>query len=202
MITPQNTSKLNAVTEKKRINSTRAPWWPEEELQQSTKQKAVERHSMALAVSVSVLMLLCVCVSVCFTDYYSVLGVSHSASEGEIKKAFHQLARKLHPDRNHSPDAQHVFTQLAQAYEVLSNRETRRIYDQNGKQDFPDDQHGSHGNSDFLAFRLHELLNMLWLEDDFTMFEDEGLTQGWSFTVWDEAQDDDGDHLGNMFGML
>ncbi|GAA6073010.1 dnaJ homolog subfamily C member 10 isoform X1 [Tachysurus ichikawai] len=157
---------------------------------------------MALVISVSVLLLFCACVSVCFTDYYSVLGVSRSASEGEIKKAFHQLARKLHPDRNHSPDAQHVFIQLAQAYEVLSNRETRRIYDQNGKQDFPDDQHGSHGNSDFLAFRLQELLNNLWLEDDFTMFEDEGLTQGWSFTVWDEAQDDDGDHLGNVFSTL
>ncbi|XP_058258486.1 dnaJ homolog subfamily B member 9 [Hemibagrus wyckioides] len=147
---------------------------------------------MAQAVSVSVLLLSCVCVCVCLTDYYSVLGVPRSASEREIKKAFHQLARKLHPDRNHSPDAHHLFTQLAQAYEVLSNRERRRIYDQHGKQDFPDDQHGSYGNSDFLAFRLHELLDLLRMEDDFTTWEDEGLGQGWSFTVWDEAEDEDG----------
>ncbi|XP_053492483.1 chaperone protein DnaJ isoform X2 [Ictalurus furcatus] len=165
---------------------------------------------MALAVCVSVLLLLlCACVSVCSADYYSVLGVPHSASEREIKKAFHQLARKLHPDRNHSPDAQHVFTQVAQAYEVLSNRERRRIYDQSAemekKQDFAgDDQHGSYGNSDFLAFGLHELLNMLRMEDDFTMWEDHDvcLGQGWSFNMWDEGQDDDGDHLSDMFSVL
>ncbi|MCI4375049.1 hypothetical protein PGIGA_G00104540 [Pangasianodon gigas] len=166
----------------------------------------MHRQSMALAVRVSVLLLLCVCVCVCLADYYSVLGVPRSASEREIKKAFHQLARKLHPDRNHSPDAQHVFTQLAQAYEVLSNRERRRIYDQNGemekKQDFHGDQHGSYGDTDFLAFGLHELLNMLRMEDDFMMWEDAGLGQGWSFTMWDEDQDDDGDHLSDMFSML
>ncbi|MCJ8729203.1 hypothetical protein PDJAM_G00103210, partial [Pangasius djambal] len=135
-----------------------------------------------------------------------LLGVPRSASEREIKKAFHQLARKLHPDRNHSPDAQHVFTQLAQAYEVLSNRERRRIYDQNGemekKQEFHDDQRGSYGDGDFLAFGLHELLNVLRMEDDFMMWEDAGLGQGWSFTMWDEHQDDDGDHLSDMFSML
>lgn len=88
------------------------------------------------------------------------------------------------------------------AYEVLSNRERRRIYDQHGKQDFPDDQHGSYGNSDFLAFRLHELLDLLRMEADFTTWEDEGLGQGWSFTMWDEAEDEDGDHFSHMFSIL
>ncbi|KAI5621000.1 dnaJ-like subfamily B member 9-like precursor [Silurus asotus] len=152
-----------------------------------------------------VVLLLFVCVSVCLADYYSVLGVPRSASEREIKKAFHHLARKLHPDRNHSPDAQHVFTQLAQAYEVLSNRVQRRIYDQNIEMEKKqgDDQHGFHGNGDFLAFGLHELLNTLRMEDEFMMWEDAGLGQGWSFTMWDEGQNDDGgDHLSDMFSML
>ncbi|KAI5109500.1 dnaJ-like subfamily B member 9-like precursor [Silurus meridionalis] len=159
---------------------------------------------MALAMHMVVLLLV-VCVSVCLADYYSVLGVPRSASEREIKKAFHHLARKLHPDRNHSPDAQHVFTQLAQAYEVLSNRAQRRIYDQNIEMEKKqgDDQHGSYGNGDFLAFGLHELLNTLRMEDEFMMWEDAGLGQGWSFTMWDEGQNDDGgDHLSDMFSML
>ncbi|KAF4078822.1 hypothetical protein AMELA_G00185870 [Ameiurus melas] len=118
-------------------------------------------------------------------------------------------SRWLWQSVNHSPDAQHVFTQLAQAYEVLSNRERRTIYDQSSemekKQDFAGDtQHGSYGDSDFLAFGLHELVNMLRMEDDFTMWEDldVGLGQRWSFNMWDEGQDDDGDHLGDMFSVL
>jgi molecular chaperone DnaJ len=68
-------------------------------------------------------------------DYYEVLGVSRDASEGEIKKAFRQLARQLHPDVNkHDPEAEERFKEAAAAYEVLSNRERRAIYDRYGEQ--------------------------------------------------------------------
>lgn len=59
-------------------------------------------------------LLLCVCACNCVSDYYSVLGVPRSASSREIKKAFHKLALKHHPDKNQSPNAQQTFTNIAQ----------------------------------------------------------------------------------------
>ncbi len=66
-------------------------------------------------------------------DYYEVLGVSRDASETEIKKAFRGLARELHPDvTGHDPEAEARFKEAAEAYEVLSDAERRRTYDQYG----------------------------------------------------------------------
>ena len=66
-------------------------------------------------------------------DYYDVLGVSHEADEAEVKKAFRRLARELHPDVNaHDPEAEEKFKEAAEAYEVLSDAERRRLYDAYG----------------------------------------------------------------------
>jgi len=66
-------------------------------------------------------------------DPYDVLGVERKASAQEIKKAFRQLARELHPDVNaHDPDAEEKFKEAAEAYEILSDDERRATYDRYG----------------------------------------------------------------------
>jgi molecular chaperone DnaJ len=65
-------------------------------------------------------------------DYYKVLGVDKDASQSEIKKAYRKLVKKYHPDHNDSPDAEEKFKEVGEAYEVLSNEEKRRAYDQYG----------------------------------------------------------------------
>ena len=62
-------------------------------------------------------------------DYYAVLGVSKDASKDEIRKAFQQKARKLHPDVNKEPDAEERFKEVSEAYAVLSDDDKRKRYD-------------------------------------------------------------------------
>src|SRR6185436_17533556 len=68
-----------------------------------------------------------------FRDYYETLGVSKTASEDEIKKAFRKLARKYHPDvAKDKKEAEARFKEINEAYEVLSDREKRKRYVQLG----------------------------------------------------------------------
>uniref|UniRef100_A0A2K6FY39 DnaJ homolog subfamily C member 16 n=1 Tax=Propithecus coquereli TaxID=379532 RepID=A0A2K6FY39_PROCO len=65
-------------------------------------------------------------------DPYRVLGVSRTASQADIKKAYKKLAREWHPDKNKDPGAEDKFIQISKAYEILSNEEKRSYYDHYG----------------------------------------------------------------------
>jgi curved DNA-binding protein CbpA len=62
-------------------------------------------------------------------DYYGILGVSSTASESEMKRAFRKLAVRYHPDKNQSAEAKSLFQEINEAYDVLGDREKRALYD-------------------------------------------------------------------------
>lgn len=64
-------------------------------------------------------------------DYYKILGIERTADNNEIKKAYHILAMKYHPDKN-SDSSDEIFKKITEAYEVLSNQTKRTEYDNRG----------------------------------------------------------------------
>ncbi len=93
---------------------------------------------------------------------YETLGVSSSANEAEIKKAYRKLARQYHPDVNKDPEAEEKFKEINAAYEILSDKSKRSQYDMHGDsmfggQNFHDFAQGQGGNAD-----LDEILRSMF----------------------------------------
>lgn len=67
-------------------------------------------------------------------DYYQILGVPKSATDEELKKAYRKMALKYHPDKNKSPGAEEKFKDIAEAYEVLADKDKRAVFDKYGEE--------------------------------------------------------------------
>ena len=87
-------------------------------------------------------------------DYYEILGVKKNASEGELKKAYRDLAKKYHPDKNKgNKEAENRFKEISEAYAVLSDKEKREQYDRLGREAF-----GPGGANPFAGFDFSEFM--------------------------------------------
>lgn len=84
-------------------------------------------------------------------DFYQVLGISKTANDDEIKKAYRSLAKKYHPDINKAADAPDKFKEIQEAYDVLSDSKKRQLYDQYGHAGV-DPQSGMGGFGGFEGF--------------------------------------------------
>ncbi|WP_391592216.1 Molecular chaperone protein DnaJ [[Mycoplasma] cavipharyngis] len=114
-------------------------------------------------------------------DYYEVLGISRNATDAEIKKAFRTLARKYHPDMNKEKGAEDQFKQINEAYEVLSDPQKRKTYDDFG--------HSGLENSGFhdAGFNPFDIFNQFFSQ------------QGEAFFVNEEGPGGVDDLFGNVF---
>ena len=89
-----------------------------------------------------------------YKDYYATFGVSKTATQAEIKKAYRKLARELHPDTNKEPDAERRFKEANEAQAVLTDPEKRKQYDELGTnwQAYQQAGFGSGGATDWAGF--------------------------------------------------
>ncbi|KAL3313462.1 DnaJ subfamily B member 11 [Cichlidogyrus casuarinus] len=86
-------------------------------------------------------------------DFYSILGIKRGSTKKEIKKAYRDLAKKLHPDKNKDDkDADTKFREINEAYEILNDDEKRKIYDRHGEEGLKDMGGGGGGGSNMDPF--------------------------------------------------
>lgn len=125
-------------------------------------------------------------------DYYQILGVSRNASDEELKKAYKKLALKWHPDRNinNKKVAEEKFKEVSEAYEVLSDKEKREIYDRFGEEGLKGGMPGAGGmpggSAGFSGFDPMNLFKQFFGTSDansaFNGFGDDGgMPGGFSF---------------------
>ncbi|XP_070615043.1 dnaJ homolog subfamily C member 16 [Erythrolamprus reginae] len=119
----------------------------------------MRRLSLSLALVLFLILALQILSAVDF-DPYRILGVSRTANQADIKKAYKKLAREWHPDKNKNPGAEDRFIQISKAYEILSNEEKRLNFDRYGdlgeNQGFPHQQQQQQGGGHRHAHPFHE----------------------------------------------
>ncbi|CAH8848010.1 unnamed protein product [Trichobilharzia szidati] len=128
-------------------------------------------------------------------NYYEILGLTKSASTSDIKKAFRKLAVKYHPDKNKDKGAQEEFVKIAEAYDVLSDEEKRRQYDNVGHGFYTQQSRGG-GSPDFDFNSFFH---------NFDMFRQHRRTDnfgGGSFFNFHDLFEDDDDNIFSSFGSM
>ncbi|KAK6180159.1 hypothetical protein SNE40_012357 [Patella caerulea] len=151
-------------------------------------------------------------------DYYKVLGIANGASDDDIKKAYKKMALKYHPDKNKSPGAEEKFKEIAEAYDVLGDKEKKEVYDKYGEEGLKGGQPGGPqpgggragpgGNTFHYSFHgdPHQTFRMFFGEgnDPFRDFFPRHQGFGGGFGTGDEHMDVDDDpfaHFGGSRGM-
>ena len=128
------------------------------------------------------------------SEYYDLLQVATNATQSEIKKAYYKEARKVHPDKNpDDPEAADKFQKLGHAYQVLSNEESRKNYDKNGKSENTADE--ANQQIDPLVFfavmfgshLVEPYVGELWIANTADALMKDAMDQSETDTVEDEA---------------
>ncbi|KAG6000749.1 hypothetical protein E4U54_001295 [Claviceps lovelessii] len=92
------------------------------------------------------LLLVSIQLVLCAEDYYNILGVSKDATDKQLKSAYRKLSKKYHPDKNPGDESAHEkFVEVSEAYDVLSDAETRTIYDRYGHDGVKQHKNGGGG---------------------------------------------------------
>ncbi|KAG8951829.1 hypothetical protein FRC04_005521 [Tulasnella sp. 424] len=115
------------------------------------------------------------------TAYYDVLGVKTDVNDVDLKKAYRKKAIEFHPDKNKAPDAEEKFKEISKAYQVLSDPNTRVVYDKNGKDMVEGMGVGEQDPSAFFAMvfggdRFYDLIGEISLMKEMTNVADVMMT--------------------------
>uniref|UniRef100_A0A0K6S9C6 J domain-containing protein n=1 Tax=Chromera velia CCMP2878 TaxID=1169474 RepID=A0A0K6S9C6_9ALVE len=102
-------------------------------------------------------------------DYYKILGVEKGAGDADLKKAYRKLAMKWHPDKHSEPSAkkkaEDMFKDIAEAYDVLSDKEKRQIYDQFGEEGLKGAGGGGGGGAHYHGIDPNEIFSRFFSSD-------------------------------------
>ncbi|CAL8335862.1 unnamed protein product [Lota lota] len=175
--------------------STRLVW----SVSRGNQLKKMSQQSVHLLMGTVLWITSCLLVSQCVSletqkTYYDTLDVQSTATDRQIQKAFHRLAVKFHPDKNKSSEAEKIFREIVEAYEVLSDQESRRTYDHLGHEAFLQDEKDFHHREEgpeeaFFHFDFDEFFSSLDLDDD-DLFMDEHHRHSWGFPTDVEDMED------------
>jgi molecular chaperone DnaJ len=117
--------------------------------------------------------------------YYAILGVSERASFLDIKRSYRRLARKYHPDRNRNSQSEENIKRLNQAYEILSDKDKRRLYDSEAFMDEKTQEASSETVSDSVSQPPHKMKGQPQSGSSSKSFRIQGTTTNPSFSALD-----------------